>query len=146
MTALLLPLVLAQAPAVDYTPGGAAPPAVVGYDPTPAAWATRKVAPPAPPAGYPPAPAGFRWATYPDGRWGLVQAGLAVPADPPAAPGVAAVAPFAPRPAPATPATTAQPAADRSIRYLVSTPTGLTPTGAWPVGLPGGTNCAPGRG
>jgi hypothetical protein len=32
------------------------------------------------PAGYPPPPPGFRWETYPDGRWGLVQAGLAVPA------------------------------------------------------------------
>jgi hypothetical protein len=80
MTALLLPLVLAQAPAVDYTPGGDTPPAAVSYDPTPAAWAPRKVAPPESPPGYPPPPPGFRWETYPDGRWGLVQAGLAVPA------------------------------------------------------------------
>lgn len=34
------------------------------------------------PAGYPPAPAGFRWETYPSGVWGLVQDGVRVPAAP----------------------------------------------------------------
>lgn len=28
------------------------------------------------PAGYPPAPAGFRWAKYPSGQWGLIESHL----------------------------------------------------------------------
>ena len=46
--------------------------------------------PAARPAGYPPAPAGFHWALYPGGSWGLVQEGLADPLSPLAAAGRAA--------------------------------------------------------
>lgn len=51
-----------------------------------------------PPAGYPPAPAGFHWAVYPGGVWGLVQDGVTVPVQAAPAAVPQTFAPFQPFP------------------------------------------------
>jgi hypothetical protein len=57
--------------------------------PRPISWPT-----PAPrpivrtPAGYPPAPTGYSWVRYPDGRWGLLQDGVQLPTALPTSPAV----------------------------------------------------------
>ena len=93
------------------------------------------------PPGYPAAPAGFHWAKYPSGQWGLVQDGLT--------PGVAAPArevsrPASPFAAPATtPGTTAPPAVVPSTSWPGSTATAPTFTFAPAAGRVGGTNGCP---
>jgi hypothetical protein len=57
------------------TTGAAQPPLDL---PRPISWPTPAPRP-QPPAGYPPAPVGYSWVRYPDGRWGLLQDGVQLP-------------------------------------------------------------------
>lgn len=82
--AVLLELcLLAASVPDDYTVASNLPPAYAVRSNLPARAPAPKAGA-ATPRGYPPAPAGYRWAQYPGGIWGLVQDGCAVPAAPPA--------------------------------------------------------------